>query len=175
MPVDRATAGATFAVTGETQAIVESLDIYPTLCDFAGLETPDFVEGQSLVPVIKGTSSGKQAAFSQIRPVNRKKRNLMAYSVRTKDFRYVQWCEPDNQNAIVWRELYDHRTDPEETVSVIADPQHADVIRQHEELVSENYASFRSPRVQPSETGVERDYFKGGIKLLGPNWKNWRP
>ncbi|MCM2372652.1 sulfatase [Aporhodopirellula aestuarii] len=131
------------SMTGETKAIVESVDIYPTLCDFAGLTTPSFVEGQSLVPIIQGTSNGKQAAFSQIRPVNRKKRNLMAYSVRTKDFRYVQWCEPDNQYAITWRELYDHRTDPEETVSVIDDPRNAEVIRKHEELVSENYASIK--------------------------------
>ncbi len=131
------------SVTGETKAIVESVDIYPTLCDFAGLKTPDIVEGQSLVPVIKGKSSGKEAAFSQIRPVNRKKRNLMAYSVRTKDFRYVQWCEPDNQNAIVWRELYDHRTDPEETVSVIDDPEYADVVILHQQLVLANYESLK--------------------------------
>lgn len=164
---------------GETRAIVESVDIYTTLCEIAGLKTPDFVDGQSLVPVIEGTSNGKQAAFSQIRPVNRKKRNLMAYSVRTKDYRYVQWCEPDNQNAIVWRELYDHQTDPNETISLIADPQHADVVRQHEELVSENYASFSSPRVQHSETRVEREYFIGANissvleqEAEGTSWSN---
>jgi arylsulfatase A-like enzyme len=141
------------SVTGETEAIAESVDIYPTLCDFAGLETPDFVEGQSLVPVIKGTSSGKQAAFSQIRPVNRKKRNLMAYSVRTRDFRYVQWREPDNQNAIVWRELYDYRADPHETVSVIDDPEYAEVVRLHQQMVSESYKSLnRESAAYPSST-----------------------
>lgn len=130
-------------ITGETKAIVESVDIYPTLCDFAGLETPDFVEGESLLPVIAGKSKGKPAAFGQIRPVNRKKRNLMAYSVRTKDFRYVEWREPDNKNALVWRELYDHRTDPKETVSVIENPEYGEVVRRHETLVLENYSSLR--------------------------------
>ena len=149
------------AVTGVTKAIVESIDIYPTLCDFAGLRTPDFVEGQSFLPVIEGKSSGKQAAFSQIRPVNRKQRNLMAYSVRTKDFRYVQWREPDNQNVIVWRELYDHRTDPEETISVIDDPQLADVVRQHEQLVLENYSSLNGNRNKKNSLSAQQGETKG--------------
>jgi hypothetical protein len=72
--------------TGETEAIVESVDLYPTLCEFADLKTPEFAEGESLLPVITGKASGKEAAFSQIRPVNRAKQNLMAYSVRTADF-----------------------------------------------------------------------------------------
>jgi len=130
-------------VTGETKAIAESVDIYPTLCDFAGLATPEFVEGESLLPVLAGKTNGKQAAFSQIRPVKRKERNLMAYSVRTADFRYVEWRNPDNNNAVVWRELYNHRTDPEETVNVIDDPDRTEAVRYHERLVSTSYRSMR--------------------------------
>ncbi len=132
-------------VKGETQAIAESLDIYPTLCDFAGIEIPDFVEGESLVPVIEGQWEGKAAAFSQIRPVNRKKpeSRVMAYSVRTKDFRYVEWRGLENPSDVVWRELYDHRKDPEETVSVLDNPEYADVVKIHEKLVIENYGSLK--------------------------------
>jgi hypothetical protein len=79
----------------------------------------------------------------QLRPVNRENRNLMAYSIRTKDFRYVQWREPDKNNAIVWREFYDHQTDPEETVSMVDKPDYADIVQQHEELISENYGSSK--------------------------------
>jgi iduronate 2-sulfatase len=130
-------------VTGSTDAIVESVDIYPSLCEFAGLPIPDFVEGESLLPVLMGRSDGKEAAFSQIRPVNRKKHNLMAYSVRTADFRYVEWREPDRNNAVIWRELYDHRTDPEEAVNVVDDPDNAESVRYHERLVSANYRSLQ--------------------------------
>lgn len=131
---------------GATDAIVESVDIYPTLCEFAGLKTPSFLDGESFLPVIEGKSNGKPAAFSQIRPVNRKKRNVMAYSVRTRDFRYVEWREPDNSNALVWQELYDHRSDPEETVSVSNKPTYADVVKMHEKLVSEDYRSLANGR-----------------------------
>jgi iduronate 2-sulfatase len=129
------------SVTGTTEAIVESVDIYPALCQFAGLKTPSFLDGESFLPVIEGKSNGKPAAFSQIRPVNRKKRNVMAYSVRTRDFRYVEWREPDNNNEVVWQELYDHRSDPEETVSIAHKPEYADVVKRHEKLVSDNYES----------------------------------
>lgn len=130
-------------ITGETQAIAESIDIYPTLCEYAGLKVPDFVEGKSLLPVIEGKSEGKQSAFSQIRPVNRKQHNVMAYSVRTKDFRYVEWREPENGNAVVWRELYDHRMDPEETISVSDNPEYAEVVASHAKLVADNYRSLK--------------------------------
>jgi iduronate 2-sulfatase len=133
-------------VTGETLALAESVDIYPTLCDFAGIAVPDFLEGDSLVPVIEGKGVVKGAAFSQIRPVNRKKAEsrVMAYSVRTKDFRYVEWRNMNDLSDIVWRELYDHRKDPEESVSVADNPEYAGVIQDHEKLVKEGYASIKA-------------------------------
>ena len=134
------------SVTGTTEAIVESVDIYPTLCQFAGLETPSFLDGESFLPVMEGKSNGKPAAFSQIRPVNRKKRNVMAYSVRTRDFRYVEWREPDNSNAVVWQELYDHRNDSQESVSIAYKPEHTDVVKRHEKLVYDNYRSLMTAR-----------------------------
>ena len=132
-------------VTGETKALAESVDIYPTLCDFAGIKTPDFVDGESLVPIVEGKGNGKEAAFSQIRPVNRKKveSQVMAYSVRTKDFRYVEWRGLDDPSDVVWRELYDHRNDPEESISVIENPEYAGVVKNHEKLVIENYGSLK--------------------------------
>lgn len=132
--------------TGETQAIAESVDIYPTLCEFAGIELPEFVEGQSLVPVIEGRGEGKAAAFSQIRPVNRKKveSQVMAYSVRTKDFRYVEWRNMNDVSEVVWRELYDHRNDPEESISVADNPEYESEMKRHAKLVAESYASIKA-------------------------------
>jgi len=132
-------------IHGETQAIVESIDIYPTLCEYAGLKVPDFTDGKSFMPVIEGIGRGKEAAFSQIRPVIRKKAEsqVMAYSVRTKDFRYVEWRQLGDPSVVVWRELYDHRKDPEETVNVVDNPEYAGVVKAHEKLVIENYASLK--------------------------------
>lgn len=49
-----------------SEALVELVDIYPTLCDLAGLEVPSHVEGVSFKPLIADpTSEWKSAAFSQ--------------------------------------------------------------------------------------------------------------
>ncbi len=130
-------------VTGPTDAIVESVDIYPTLCEFAGLPVPDFLEGESFLAVLRGESDGKVAAFSQIRPVNRKERNLMGYSMRTRRYRYVEWRAPDEGNAVAGRELYDHRDDPLESINVIEQPEHAGAREWLEKEVLANYRSLQ--------------------------------
>ncbi|WP_407929806.1 MULTISPECIES: sulfatase-like hydrolase/transferase [unclassified Lentimonas] len=49
-----------------TDALVELLDIYPTLCDLAGLELPEHLEGTSFKPLLEDpTQAWKAAAFSQ--------------------------------------------------------------------------------------------------------------
>jgi iduronate 2-sulfatase len=131
------------ATTGPTNAIAESIDLYPTLCEFAGLPLPARLDGKSLMPVLAGRTRGKAAAFSQIRPVKRKKRELMAYSVRTNEFRYVEWRDRNNANRVVHRELYDHRRDSVEDKSVINNPEFAEILPQLETLVQRNYASLQ--------------------------------
>lgn len=70
----------------------------------------------------------------------------MAYSVRTQNFRYVEWREPDNRNAIIWEELYDYRNVLGETNSVVKNPEYIDVLKRHKELVSKNYPSLSASK-----------------------------
>lgn len=55
------------AVRGtKTDALVELVDMYPTLCDLVGVELPGHLEGQSFKPLLKNPKhEWKQAAFSQ--------------------------------------------------------------------------------------------------------------
>ncbi|MFP6763407.1 MAG: sulfatase-like hydrolase/transferase, partial [Planctomycetaceae bacterium] len=49
-----------------TEALVELIDMYPTLCELAGLPVPDHVEGHSFAPLLKQPNRPwKRAAFSQ--------------------------------------------------------------------------------------------------------------
>jgi iduronate 2-sulfatase len=49
-----------------TDALVELIDMYPTLCDLSGIETPSHVEGFSFAPLLENPNRPwKQAAFSQ--------------------------------------------------------------------------------------------------------------
>lgn len=97
----------------QASALVELLDLYPTICDLAGVPIPSEVEGISLRPIFGDpTSSVKEAAFSQFRRTH-ESTPLMGYSMRTDGLRYMEWIDRRNQRIIA-QELYDHRSDPSE-------------------------------------------------------------
>ena len=107
-----------------SDALVELLDMYPTLVELCGLPSPGTLEGTSLVPVLKDpTQSVKPAAYTQHpRPAYYKKQpENMGVSVRTPRYRYTEWRE-FNTGKIIARELYDHRRDPEENSNIIEHP-----------------------------------------------------
>lgn len=111
--------------TGQTStALVELLDLYPTLVELAGLPMPDSLEGSSLVPILTGRSNSvKPAAYTQHpRPAYYTgKPKAMGCSVRTDRFRYTEWRD-FSTGEVVARELYDHETDPGETRNIAANP-----------------------------------------------------
>ncbi len=102
-------------------ALVELVDLYPTLVELAGLPVEDGLEGVSLVPLLENPNGKvKEAAFSQFaRPHNAKGKEpqVMGYSVRTEDFRYTEWRRMKS-GEVVGRELYDHRRDPGERKNI---------------------------------------------------------
>lgn len=94
--------------------LVEYVDIYPTLMDLAGLNSIDYFEGTSMVPLMENDSiEWKSAVFSQF-PRGKK---VEGYAIRTKDFRYIEWRSKIDNNIIA-TELYDHRNDELETNNV---------------------------------------------------------
>ncbi|MEM9480757.1 MAG: sulfatase-like hydrolase/transferase, partial [Verrucomicrobiota bacterium] len=106
-----------------TPTLAELLDLFPTLCDLAGLDHPEHIEGDSLVPVLSDpTAEVKDAAFSQFkRRDGDAKRDLMGYAMRTDRFRYVEWIDRRTKEAVEF-ELYDHLHDPGETKNLAVDP-----------------------------------------------------
>ncbi|MEX2173377.1 MAG: sulfatase [Pirellulaceae bacterium] len=97
--------------------LVEFVDIYPTLCDLAGLPLPKHLQGTSMQPLLGNPAlPWKSAAFSQY-PRMHAGRRLMGYALRTDRYRYVEWQDRKSK-AIVAQELYDHQTDPAENENV---------------------------------------------------------
>lgn len=116
---------------GRTNAIVELLDLYPTLVELCGLQQPAALEGTSLVPVLKNPrATVKEAALTQHpRPAyfdrdSPKGPDAMGYSLRTSHFRYTEWRDWKTGD-IEGRELYDHEIDPDETRNVAQDRKYA--------------------------------------------------
>jgi iduronate 2-sulfatase len=110
----------------KTNALVEFVDIYPTLSDLAGLPLPAHLEGVSLKPVLEQPDRPwKTAAFSQY-PRTKGQTNtpngLMGYAMRTDRYRFTVWVDRLDHTKIDAIELYDHQHDPLENNNVANDP-----------------------------------------------------
>ncbi len=111
----------------QSRSLVEFIDIYPTLCDLAGLPVPPTLEGKSVKPLLTDPSATiKDAAFSQF-PRKHEGRDYMGYAMRTDQYRYVEWLDTKS-GEIAARELYDHQVDPEENENIADRPDRAKLL-----------------------------------------------
>ena len=103
----------------KTDALVELVDIYPTLCDLCQLPILSQLEGISMVPVLEQpTRPWKTAAFSEIG------REYGKRSIRTKRYRYTERKIGSSFGKV----LYDYDVDPDETVNIAALPENAELV-----------------------------------------------
>ncbi len=87
-----------------TEAIVETLDIFPTLAELTALPKPEFAQGVSLLPVLSGKDEAGHPAFSYKGDIK---------TIRTDTHRLIAHRKGE-------LELYDHST-PEGESKNIAD------------------------------------------------------
>ncbi|HBO44084.1 MAG TPA: iduronate sulfatase [Planctomycetaceae bacterium] len=132
--------------------LVEFVDIYPTLCDLAGLDAPAELEGTSFVSLLDDCDRPwKKAAFSQFLRTDKWMGSegipYMGYAIRTPEWRYVEWYRWDAENAtcreLVGRELYDERKDPDENVNLIDSPEHQATIETLAEQLKSGWKAAR--------------------------------
>jgi len=135
--------------TGEVEdAMVSTMDLYPTACELLDLEIPDWVEGPSLLPLATGTAdSVREQIFSEVT-------YHAAYEpkrcVRTERYKYIRRFDEEytrevgsntddgpskrflTDRGFLERErpreaLYDVYHDPNERENLADDPAHRDV------------------------------------------------
>ena len=115
-----------------TDALVEFVDIYPTLSELAGLPLPGHLEGTSFKPLLDDPQRPwKAAAFSQY-PRGAGKaggRALMGYSMRTDRYRFTRWVNRNDHAKVDAVELYDHQTDPQENSNIAGKPANAALVQ----------------------------------------------
>jgi iduronate 2-sulfatase len=85
-----------------TDAVIASVDIFPTLCELTALPAPDFVQGRSLVPILNDPAAKGWGAY--------------AYSYGKKTFRNERWRLIQHKSGPI--ELYDHASAVKETRNV---------------------------------------------------------
>jgi arylsulfatase A-like enzyme len=98
---------------GESDAFAYLFDIYPTLCDLAGVDLPGELDGRSLAPVMRGeTDAVRDSVFLAYREVQR--------AVRFGDWKLIRYPQVDVT------QLFNLAEDPDEIHDLAGDPAHAD-------------------------------------------------
>lgn len=151
---------------GRSAGLVELIDMYPTLCDLAGLPKPEHLEGSSFVPLMEEPERPwKTAAFSQYHryPIKNYRRHplaidtpmgywdyppegAMGYSMRTDRYRFTLWHVTDQPDNVLGLELYDHQVDPAENVNIAGHPDQAELVAQ---LTQKLKAGWAAAQPQP--------------------------
>jgi arylsulfatase A-like enzyme len=94
---------------------VEFVDIYPSLCEVAGLSYPAShpLEGKSFAPLLHNPNQPwKQAVFSQWKT---------AKAVKTDRYLYTEWSSGSKM-------LFDHLSDPQENINIADKRELADTV-----------------------------------------------
>lgn len=99
-------------------AFVYLLDIFPTLCELAGVPIPATVEGASLLPAIKDPSLPvRDTLYFGYRDLHR--------AVRDRRHKLIEYVVNGRHNMT---QLFDLESDPWELVNLAQDPAHADTL-----------------------------------------------
>ncbi len=110
--------------TGQSsRALVELLDIYPTLCEAVGLPVPKHCEGKSLLPLLENP----QRQWSELACSQYRKGKVIGRSIRTNRYRFTIW---EKSNDVVGIELYDHEKDPQGNMNLAASPENKKLVQE---------------------------------------------
>lgn len=125
----------------KTDALVELVDIYPSLAELCGLPAPEGLEGTSFRQLLDDPNrEWKTAVFSQYPRAksghrHRGRGDIMGYAARTDRFRFVEWRD-SKSGDVVARELYDHSNDAAEMRNLAEQPEQASLVRELSEVLA---------------------------------------
>lgn len=96
-----------------TDQLTELVDLYPSLCDLAGIPIPQHLPGRSFKQLFQNNQAEEEYAVSMFPRGD----SLMGYTIRSDRYRLVRW-QSVHTNEVDSYELYDHQNDGLETVNV---------------------------------------------------------
>ncbi|MBT8038640.1 MAG: sulfatase [Xanthomonadales bacterium] len=120
----------------QSDALVELVDIYPTLSELGGLDLPEHLQGTSFVPLLRKPDLEWKKVVFTLWPHDRDRfaQTITGFSVKTDKYNYVQWTRLAT-NEVLAAELYDHSNDTLETVNVVDLPAYREAVLVMRELL----------------------------------------
>ena len=101
-----------------TNSIAELVDLYPTLCELTAGESPTHLQGSSLVSALKSPATiFKNSALARWKK---------GETLIVDQLFYTEW---KRKNKVVSKMLYNHETDPNETINLANDPAYLSIVK----------------------------------------------
>lgn len=120
-----------------TKALVELIDLYPTMCEVATIEKPAHLQGSGLMPLIKVPQrKWKKAIFSRIED---------AYTTRSNEFRLTYYKDASIEGDTTHipnsgqYELFDLIKDPKENINVANDSIYKDALANMKSILEKGW------------------------------------
>ncbi len=105
-------------------AMVQNIDVGPTVLDIAGIKKPAQMPGYSVLPVLQGEDSARKEIFYEYYWEYDFPMTPTVFGLRTDRYKYIRYHGIWDRN-----ELYDLESDPDEMYNLIAEPEHQERIR----------------------------------------------
>lgn len=106
--------------------VSNGLDLLPTLCDYAGLPTPDGLAGASLRPLIEGCDPVEWRDQIVVETELSRSPAMSARMVRTERYKYAVYSYGRNREQLI-----DMHDDPGEMVNLAVERRYRDVLGEH--------------------------------------------
>ncbi len=124
-------------------AVSGNLDIYSTIVDLAGIKQPRYVDGHSLMPLVRNTASSVRKSLALINVWGTA--GTLAMSVVTDEHKYVFWSYGEEFEPA--EELFDLAKDPFELKNVVANPEYASVLKDMRSTYDKQVADWKANAV----------------------------
>jgi arylsulfatase A-like enzyme len=109
-----------FVTNRTTESFTELVDVYPTLCEIANIKAPDYLQGKSLIPVLKDpTKILKKEIYTRYK---------QGEAVVDKNFSYTEFFEGEEY---IGNMLYDLQNDRKQNVDISNRPENAKLIEKY--------------------------------------------
>lgn len=109
----------------QNHLISTGLDILPTLCDYAGVDKPAHLLGESLRPLAEGKRVENWRSYVA-------SENHYTRMIRSDRYKYCAYDSSDSKESLV-----DMENDPGEMRNLVDDPKHQDILVEHRRLLAD--------------------------------------
>lgn len=112
----------------KSDAITEFIDVYPSLCELAGLPIPEHVDGESFVPVMEGEEKQKDYAISKFHN---------GVTLIKGELFYTEFI--DEEGSRQTHMLFDHSSDPLELNNLAEKPEYRETVDELSNFLRANW------------------------------------